>query len=43
MNEYLVSFFVALPLLVAIIGPLMYIFKDFTNEFLGEYDDAKED
>lgn len=39
MNEYLVSFFVVLPLLVAILGPLMYVFKDFMNEFLGEYDD----
>ncbi len=41
MNCYLVSFIVAIPLLVALIFPMIYIFKDIINEFSGEYDDEE--
>lgn len=41
MNCYLVSFIVVIPLLVALIFPMIYIFKDIINEFSGEYDDEE--
>jgi choline-glycine betaine transporter len=41
-SMYIISLVVVLPLLVMIIGPILYLIKDSINEMMGLYGDNDE-